>query len=145
MIPFSVANFRLLFPAFANTTTFPDATITAYATTARGYIGDNNYGWYCGSANAAQQIQLLNLMTAHLLALGTATASGGGTGVVTDAKVGAVSVTLLAPPAKNAWQYWLNSSPYGQQLLALLELISAGGYYAGPRPELSAFRRAGFR
>jgi len=42
------------------------------------------------------------------------------------------SVTLVAPPgADNQFKYWLNQSPYGQALLALLSVQSAGGFMGG--------------
>ncbi|OWK47571.1 hypothetical protein FRUB_01270 [Fimbriiglobus ruber] len=44
---------------------------------------------------------------------------------MTGATIDKISVTLEPPPAPNAWQYWLQSSPYGQQLLALLQVVSA--------------------
>jgi hypothetical protein len=48
---------------------------------------------------------------------------------------------MQAPPAANAWQYWLNTSPYGMQLLALLQAKGVGGLYVGGLPERDAFRK----
>ena len=41
---------------------------------------------------------------------------------------------------KNQWQYWLNSTEYGKQLLAILQAQSVGGLYAP-----GGAGRAGFR
>ena len=69
-------------------------------------------------------------MTAHLLALSVMIASGNTPGVMVAATIDKISITLEPPPAPNAWQYWLQTTPYGQQLLALLQVASVGGFYA---------------
>jgi hypothetical protein len=77
----------------------------------------------------SQQTLALNLMTAHLVFLSDQVAAGETGGVVTGATIDKVSVTLEPPPSSNNWQYWLNQSPYGKQLLALLQVASVGGMY----------------
>ncbi len=127
--PSQFAAFRALFPAFANTTTYPDSTIQNYATTATAYIS-TGYSRCYGGMTAAQRALALNQMTAHLLYLSGLAVAGNTPGVVTGAAVNKVSVAIQPPPEPNQWQYWLNQSPYGQQLLALLQVASVGGFYA---------------
>lgn len=49
-------------------------------------------------------------------------------------------MTVAAAPGTTSYTYWLNSTPYGQQLAALLARCSAGGFYVGGLPERAAFR-----
>ena len=135
-----IASFRILFPQFAGEVAYPDATLTAFFGSATVYFGEyDNYALYGQGLQTA-----LNLMTAHLLAIGTGAAAGtGGGGVVTGSTIDKVSVTLMAPPARSGWQFWLAGSPYGLQLWALLKIKSAGGFHVGGLPERDGFRRVG--
>ena len=129
-IALSVAEFRTLFPAFSNTTKYPDATIQIMLDTAVVYI-PNHVNKYVKDTVIKQ---LCYLMAAHLLTINGALAAGTGDaagGIVSSAHIDSVSVTKAVPQSKNAFQYWLNQSAYGQQLLALLKLQSAVGIYFG--------------
>lgn len=139
-----IATFRLLFPAFADPTKFPDAYIQAQWDMATTFIGDVDGCLFSGP----EMQSALNLMTAHLMALNVLIAAGGGTGTIgvgTQATIDKVSVSYAPPPFKDGWQYWLSTTPYGVQLWALLKLKSAGGWYFGGRPERIAFRKVGGR
>lgn len=85
----------------------------------------------------------LTLLTAHLAALGVLIAAGQVPGLVQTATVDKVSVSLTPPPILTQFQWWLSLTPYGQQLLALLQVASVGGIYIGGLPEISAFRKVG--
>lgn len=63
--------------------------------------------------------------------------------MVNSATEGSVSVGMTPPPAKNMWQWWLATTPYGVQLMALLQSLTVGGFIVGGAPELGAFRRVG--
>lgn len=132
--------FRALFPQFANVTTFPDAAIQMQFDMATGYVSADTYGDMAASART----NALYLMTAHLLALGVIIATGnytGQPGIVTSSSVGDVSVSLQPPPVRGQWRYWFNLTPYGAQLIALLEAQSVGGFFVGGLPERAAFRK----
>jgi len=140
ILTFNVASFRVQFPAFESAITFPTVTLQAYWDAAICYIDDNgSYGWL---VNGCRQLAI-NLMTAHLTSLSVLIAAGQVPGLVQNATVDKVTVGLTPPPLKNQWQWWLSLTPYGQQLLALLQSQSAGGWYVGGLSELSAFRRVG--
>lgn len=143
-IYFNATNFRALFPAFANSIVYPDFRLQVYWDSATSYITDRYGGWYNG-LNLKQQTLALNLMTAHLLYLSSQIAAddggGGAIGIETSASIDKISVAVQPPPAPNQWQYWLNTSAYGQQLLALLEIAAAGGRFYNPVPVFPAFRR----
>ena len=140
-IAFNEETFRALFPAFKDKADYPSAVLSMRWDTAGIYISNQSGGCFCGGMDTAQRTYALNLMTAHLQALADAIASGNTPGILTSATIDKVTVTIEPPPAPNQWQYWLQTTPYGQQLLALLQRASVGGCYFGGRPELAAFRR----
>ena len=134
--------FRAAFPQFADPAAFTDAWLDIQWGMAVGYIADSSYG----RMPVATRTNALYLMLAHLLALNAALAATqytGGGAVVTGATVGGVAITLAPPPGNSSWDYWLNQSPYGMQLLALLNVQSVGGFMVGGRPESLAFRKVG--
>jgi hypothetical protein len=132
--------FRQQFPEFANTQANPSAQISMYWTMGTSFISTYNAG--AGYTDA--QAQLANdLMAAHLTKLSCIIASGTTSGIVVGAAEGSVNVTLMPPPVKSAFGYWLGSTPYGQQLRALLDAIAGIGFYVGGLPERSGFRKIG--
>ena len=136
VLVFNVTYFRQAFPEFGNVSAFPDSTLQMYWDWATFYISNINRGWL---VNRARQ-HCLNLMTAHIAQIQLIGASGELPGIVTEAQIDKVDVKLEPPPIPNQWQWWLNTTSYGQQLLALLQVKSVGGNYYGGAPVLSAFR-----
>lgn len=141
VITFDVTAFRAAFPQFANLTKYPDARLQGYFDSASCIINNNDYG--CGSLTGTCRVRALNLQTAHLAALADIIAGGQAPGLVNSATVDKVSVSLTPPPFKNQWQWWLSLTPYGAELLALLQAKAVGGFYVGGLPEISAFRKVG--
>lgn len=133
---FDYPTFQGLFPALAAVN---ETQATAYFGLATAYLNPNDGCMLNGAALGAA----LNLMTAHLSQLGLAAAAGTPTGPIIGASEGSVSVSILPPPGKSAFDYWLSSTPYGQQLLALLSLRGAGGFLIGGSLERASFRKAG--
>lgn len=129
-----IAEFRAAFPAFASEVTYPDAMILSTYQSAICFIPECSGG--------ACHTRKIYLMLAHLLTLQNAIATNNYSGIVNGSTIDKVSVTLSAPPfGTSQFKYWLNLTPYGQELLALLAVDSAGGFYVGGRGELSAFRK----
>lgn len=139
-IVFDYDTFIVQFPAFSNPTKFPEATLQMYWDAGTNYVSDQDG---CGYLQGAGRTLALNLMTAHLTALSVVVAGGQVPGLVQAAGIDKVNVTLTPPPLKNQWQWWMSLTPYGQQLFALLQINSVGGFYIGGRSELAAFRRVG--
>lgn len=133
MAVFDLSAFRTAYPVFDSV---PDATGQAAATSALCLIGQD--GCDC-------DVQMWQLMVAHLLYIQGQVATGNGNaGAVTSATIDKVSVAFAAPPfGTSAYKFWLFKSPYGGQLLALLDRCSKGGVYVGGLPERSAFRSVG--
>lgn len=137
---FNVAAFRVQFPEFASSVTYPDLTLSAYWDMATNYISasDSSFGLTGASVDLA-----LNLMVAHLARSFALLNAGKTTVVVTGSSEGSVSVSLTPPPVKNAWQWWLATTPYGMQLRALLQVLSAKLPYVGGGLERASYRKAG--
>ncbi len=133
MAVFDLSAFRTAYPVFDSV---PDATVQAAATSALCLIGQD--GCDC-------DVQQWQLMVAHLLYIQGQVATGNGNaGAVTSATIDKVSVAFAAPPfGTSAYKFWLFKSPYGGQLLAMLDRCSKGGVYVGGLPERSAFRSVG--
>lgn len=133
MAVFDLSAFRTAYPAFDSV---PDATVQAAATAALCLIGQD--GCDCDA-------EMWQLMVAHMLYIQGQVATGNGNaGAVTSATIDKVSVAFAAPPfGTSAYKFWLFKSPYGGQLLAMLDRCSKGGVYVGGLPERSAFRSVG--
>ncbi|MDE1905346.1 MAG: DUF4054 domain-containing protein [Rhodospirillales bacterium] len=137
---YSDTAFRQQFPAFADSARYPNPLVAGYWTMGTAYVSPNNSLVWPQPAQA----QLANdLMCAHLLALNDAQQAGNQAGVMTGATEGSVSVSLAPPPVPTAFQHWLQRTPYGSQLAALLQAVSRGGFIVGGSGERLAFRKAG--
>lgn len=135
--PYNDTAFRLRFPAFADINTYPAQTLEMYFNAAGLYVANSNYGFL---AAAGATLPALFLMTAHLAQIGSLIATGQNSGITTSATIDKISVGLQEAKLSNQWQYWLASTEYGKQLLALLQVQSVGGFY-----QPGGLGRAGFR
>lgn len=137
-IQFNYATFIQYYTQFSNDALYPSQTLQLYWNEATSYINTNP----CyGGLTLQQRTRALNLMTAHLTNLNALAAAGQGAGLMQSATIDKISVTLTPPPEATQWQWWLNQTPYGQQLLAMLDMISAGGFSVGGFPTVSTLRR----
>ena len=136
-ITFDVAVFRAQTPAFASESTYPDETLQAFWDAAICYIDDSDYGDLAGDCRR----RAINLMTAHLIITSQNAQNGEDNEVIVSARIHNVSISVRPPPSTTQWGWWLNTTPYGQQLRALLSVRSVGGWYIGGRSERSGFRK----
>lgn len=127
---FPLAQFRLLFPMFAD---MSDELVLAVADWARCYISER--GCACTE-------KLWMLMTAHLLQLRMNATNGNGSqpGAIASATIDKVSVSFQAPTSTDGWSHWLNLTPFGQEFWALFKVCNSGGRYIGGNPERDAIR-----
>jgi hypothetical protein len=138
IITFDYETFVAQIPAYSNPTTYPEATIQAFWNTAIYYVTNVNN---CGGLTNDQRVYAINLMTAHLMYISGLIAGGQVPGLMQSATIDKVNVSLTPPPLRNQWQWWLSVSPYGQQLMGLLQVNSVGGYYTGsPYGGLQGFK-----
>lgn len=139
---FDIAAFRRSFPAFADETFYSDAAISAAAGMADCYISTSSRWYRCENCAALMQM----LITAHLLQLnGTEFVPGqSATGVMTSASIDGISVGFSVNTAnKGSFMAWLDKTPYGEQLGALLSRFSRSLGYIGGTSERRAFRKIG--
>lgn len=132
---FPMAKFRALYPQFSAVS---NETVTIMSEQALCFF----------SLKGCECTDLMwLLMTAHLVSIHNQTISGGAvSGQVLSATIDKVSVSFAqASGNDNAYRHFLNSTPFGQQLLALMSKCAGGMFYVGGRPELRAFKRAGDR
>lgn len=134
-ITFNYSLFQLQIPSLANPVTYPEAAVENFWNIAINYVSDTgNYGCMQGASRA----YAINLMAAHLLYLQGLIAAGQVPALVQDSAVDKIHVSLTPPPVKNQFDWWLSLTPYGQSLLALLQVSSVGGFYIGGSPQLSS-------
>ena len=135
---FDLTSFQAACPALAST---DSATLAATFGTASAIMSP-----YDGCLLNGPSLQLaLNLMTGHLTQIAAMLVADPGAvvGPVAGATEGSVSLNIVPAPATSGWTYWLASTPYGQQLWALLSVQSAGGIMVGGSLERASFRQAG--
>jgi hypothetical protein len=142
LLTFDYTLFQQQFPVYANPQTYPESLLQIYWDIAINYI--SNVGNF-GALQGTMRQYAINLMVAHLLYLnfiiGTGNPNTGSqvTGLMQNATIDKVTVGLTPPPVPNQFQWWLNQTPWGQQLLALLQINSVGGFYVGGRGAIAAF------
>ncbi len=133
-IEFNSNLFRQQFPEFANTTKYSDELLESYWDIAIEYVSNKN-GCILKNGSRAYAI---NCMTAHITQLSQLPPGGSGT-VIVMAVEGDIKVQLTPPPSTTAFEWWCNTTRYGQQLLALLYVRSVGGMYIAGRPPFPRF------
>ena len=86
---------------------------------------------HCGCICNKKQYAIF-LLAAHLLTIQNNISNGETTGgVQTGASIDKVSVSYAPPPYTNGFEYWLSQTPYGQELLALINILIATPDYVG--------------
>lgn len=129
VIAITPEQFRSAMPAFADATKYSDEQIDAFVEKAGFYISTK----YSGTCPCKCRVYAIELMAGHLLKLNDLILSGDNSagGRITSASIDKISVSLDAPQTKNAYEYWLSLTPYGQQLYALLMSKAPAGIYSG--------------
>jgi hypothetical protein len=135
-IVFDIAEFRIKYSIFDG---ISDSVVLRAFDSAEMFIS-NNTSCYLDE-NRLKYV--LYLMTAHILQIGIYTASnrGGTAGIVSSASIDKISVSFESRISKSAFQYFLNKTIYGEEILALFSLWSAGGYYIGGSNSTLGFKR----
>ena len=143
LIPFDPAAFRVAFSEFANVACYPDGLLNMWWDAATSYISAQDS--CCFALNGARRALALNCLTAHIAKLFTTIAAGDTPQVMVSAGIDKIRVEVKPPPVNegNMFQWWLSTTPYGQQVLAMLQLAGVGGFYIGGLPERLGFRRVG--
>lgn len=144
IIEFDVILFRDQFPNQFPDPPYTNDLIETYWNIATCYISDENCGFLTGECRRVA----INLMTAHLLALNIQSNIDGENVIpqqafIESATISKITVSLQKFETKSQFSWWLNQTPYGQQLSSLLNASLVGGFYYGGYNELGSFRRSG--
>lgn len=137
----TVAEFRLALPEFADTTKYPDAYIQRFITQSTMFITTDS-----GIIRDDVRVLAIEYMTAHLITLaaidgaGNKVADGNSGGVLTSASIESVSVAFQGVIAKNAFEQWIQSTPYGKMYWALLEANTPTGVFWVGSPRIHGIR-----
>lgn len=141
--------FREKFPEFFAVTGEepPQPVVEMWLEVATFYVDPIDYS--CRMLTGKKLEYAIYLMAAHLYSLFIQRKDEGDNpgdaqgGFIQAASIGDVSVTKASLPAKDTWDWWLQQTPYGQALLALLSVVSVGGLSVGGLPEREGFRKVG--
>lgn len=128
----TIEEFYKEFPEF-NTETYQTICPRAFRQT-KSFFSTKNYG----RLKNDDRKTAFYLFCAHLsllyfknsTAMQTGAASNGA-GLVASANVGEVSVSYVQIPNLDNLEYWLSLTPYGLELLALLEIYTSAPFYFG--------------
>lgn len=129
-----IAQFRLDFPQFTNTSTYTNSMCTYWSTLAEKLHAEDRFG--------DVYTNIIELYTAHCITLQAAeiaTANQGGfpagmAGAVTSKTVGDVSVAYDSQYSFENNAGWFNSTLYGRQYLQLAKMYGKGGIMVGFSP-----------
>ena len=146
LLTFNYDGFIAQIPVYSDPVKYPQSILQNYWNIAINYM--TNVGNY-GSLQGVMRQQALNYLVAHLVFLSGIIASNPTNsevpGLMQTATIDKVSVGLTPPPLPNQFQWWCNLTPYGQMLLAMLQVNSVGGFYIGGNAPLAAFGYQGGR
>ena len=126
----TVSEFRLAFPEFGNTTKYPDGYIQRFITMASMFITKDS-----GRIKDEVRVLALEYMTGHLITLsaldgqGNAQGDGNAGGVLSSAHIESVSVAYQTAIAKDMFEQWIQSTPYGKMYWALLSANNPAGIF----------------
>lgn len=138
-IELTAKELRGAFPEFASECKYPDAYLTRFLTEATAYISD-----YDCKLRPKVRLLAIQYMACHLMTLSAVDASGNATGadgnIVTSSHVGNVSVSIQAPIAKDAFEQWIQSTPYGKAYWALLTANNPTGIFYVGTPRVFGIR-----
>lgn len=118
-IVLDVKELREAFPEFKSECLYPNGYLERFLTQATMYISKENRVLRPEVRKLAIQY-----MACHLVSLsavdGKGNASGNDGNIVTSSSVGSVSVSIQPPIARDAFEQWIQSTPYGKAYWSLL-------------------------
>ncbi|MBP5789225.1 MAG: DUF4054 domain-containing protein [Neisseriaceae bacterium] len=126
----TVAELKLAFPEFSDSTKYPDAYVQRFITMATMYISTVS-----GVIRDNVRVLAIEYMACHLMTLsavdgaGNAQGDGNAGGILASAHIESVSVAFQGVIASDAFEQWIQSTPYGKMLWALLSVNNPTGIY----------------
>lgn len=126
------AAFRALFPEFANSTTYPDATVSAWSAMAGKLLSAERWGDLADLGTGLFIAHNLVLATRDAAASSKGGVSGASGGVVASKSVDKVSVSYDTGATTVADGGAWNLTTYGVRYLQLARMVGAGGLQISP-------------
>lgn len=121
-----IATFRAAFPEFANTSTYPDAQITFWATLAEQQVVQRIWGDVWGLGVQLYVAHEITLAAQNVQAAAVGGSPGQSGGIANSKAVGAVNVAYDAATQTEKDAGWWNRTTYGQQFIRLTRIFGAG-------------------
>lgn len=136
---FNAEVFREQIVQYADAALYPDALLLSYWNFSLNFCSEKINIF----AQISSQQLILNLFIAHFIYINHKLNRKDLPVVLASSSAGAESASFTPPPVGNSpFRYWLSTSPYGNQILGILDLLGVGGILIGGSPEKSAFRNA---
>lgn len=126
----TVLELRNAFPEFGDVSKYPNEYIQRFITMASMFITKDS-----GRIKDDVRVLALEYMTCHLMTLsaidgqGNAQGDGNSGGVLSSAHIESVSVAYQTAIAKDMFEQWIQSTPYGKMYWALLSANNPAGIY----------------
>lgn len=122
-VTITVEEFVKQFPEFADNPNNERMLIRAQC-----FISTVNYG----ALTDCCRTLAIYLFTAHLLTLQNSIEDGDTTGgIQASASIDKVSISMIPPPSSDQFDFWLNQTQYGAELLVLLSTRIVTPQYVG--------------
>lgn len=127
-VELNVKDLRDAFPEFSDEAKYPEKYLERFLTQASMYISRHS-----GVIRDDVRLLAIQYMACHLMSLsamaGDGTLTGNDGNIVTSSHIGSVSVSIQPPVARNAYEQWIQSTPYGKALWALLQANHPTGFF----------------
>lgn len=137
-VEITVVDLKEAFPEWAS---YPDGYCQRFLTQATAYISTTNF-----KIRPEVRVLAIQYMAGHLITLASMDADGNskhdgtaGSNIVSSS-VDNVSISLQAPIAKDAFEQWIQSTPYGKAYWALLTANNPLGVYFVGNPRAFGIR-----
>lgn len=137
----TVSDLRSAFPEFSDTTKYPNGYIERFITMATMYISTVS-----GVIRDDVRKLAIEYMACHLMTLsavdgqGNSQGDGNAGGVLASAHIESVSVAFQTVLAKDSFEQWIQSTPYGKMYWALLSANTPTGVYWIGSPRVFGIR-----
>lgn len=122
-----IAQFRLDFPEFADTTRYPSTQITFWATVAEAQVREAVWTDMKPFGVKLYVAHEITLAAQNKAVATNGGAPGGTSGPVTSKAVGGVNVSYDANQTAEKDAGWWNLTTYGKQFIRLARMFGAGG------------------
>lgn len=138
-IELTAKDLRGAFPEFKDECKYPNGYVDRFLTQASMFISRDS-----GVIKDDVRKLAIQYMACHLMSLsavaGDGTATGNDGNIITSSHIGSVSVSIQPPVARDAYEQWIQSTPYGKAYWALLRANHPTGFFMVGSPRAFGIR-----